>query len=286
MMESKTILAVIVLYRVPADASQAFCSLRSLMSSDPQIAAAIDAMICDNSPEEQPRPEGFSGLYLWDRTNPGLANAYNLTLGVALERGIPWLLLLDQDTSLTPEYLGEIIPASSHCRDQPEIVALAPRLAENGVICSPAYPPRLGPARAVPTCMSGVTSETLHAFNSGAVLRVSALQAMGGFPRDFPLDYLDHATFAQLQRRGGRLYLLDSVLEHQLSSNQEGRTDDAFTRRQAQVLAAERMFYNRFGTAGDRIRRRLRLLRACLGRVVRGKERGQTWRMLKSAIKP
>ena len=38
MMESQTTLAVIVLYRVAADASQAFCSLRSLMAADPQAA--------------------------------------------------------------------------------------------------------------------------------------------------------------------------------------------------------------------------------------------------------
>ena len=42
MMESQTTLAVIVLYRVAAEASQAFCSLRSLMAADPQAAAAID----------------------------------------------------------------------------------------------------------------------------------------------------------------------------------------------------------------------------------------------------
>src|ERR1700733_8624548 len=115
MMESQTILAAVVLYRVPADASQAFCSLRSLMASDPQAAAAIHVMICDNTPHEQLPPEGFSGPYLWDRTNPGVANAYNLALAVAVERGIPWLLLLDQDTTLTRGYLAEMLTASSLC---------------------------------------------------------------------------------------------------------------------------------------------------------------------------
>ena len=41
-MESQTTLAVIVLYRVTADASQAFCSLRSLMAADPQAVAGVE----------------------------------------------------------------------------------------------------------------------------------------------------------------------------------------------------------------------------------------------------
>lgn len=80
----------------------------------------------------------------------------------------------------------------------------------------------------------------LRAFNSGAVVRVSAIREMGGFATEFPLDYLDQATFAELQERGGRVFLL----------------------------------------------RRLRLLRAVLGRLLRAKRGAQTWRMLRSAVRP
>jgi GT2 family glycosyltransferase len=284
MAERVDILAIVVLYGMQAEVSPAYTSLTRLLSVS--SIPAIDLMLWDNNATEQPAPSQFLGIYRRDTSNPGLARAYREALAEAARRGIPWLLLLDQDTSLTHEYLVEMIAACSRCLEQSEIVALVPRLAQRGVVCSPAYPPRLGPSQAVLNGISGIASETLHVFNSGAVVRVSALQAIGGFPEDFPIDYLDHATFVQLQRRGGKLYLLDSVLEHQLSSSEEGRTDEAFTRRQAQVLDAEQAFYNRYGTAADRIRRRVRLLRACLGRVVRRKERGQTWRMLKSALRP
>ena len=72
-MESQTTLAVIVLYRVAAEASQAFCSLRSLMGADPQAAAAIDLMLFDNSPQPQPRPAGYTGPHIPNPVNPGLA---------------------------------------------------------------------------------------------------------------------------------------------------------------------------------------------------------------------
>jgi len=117
------------------------------------------------------------------------------------------------------------------------------------------------------------------------LLRVSAVRAIGGFPAEFPLDYLDHATFAELQAQGGRVYVLQSVLEHELSSNTE-RPSAAAARRQHMVLHAEQRFYARYGTPKQRWLRRVRLLKAVAGRLLRRKEAGQTWRMLKSALRP
>jgi GT2 family glycosyltransferase len=282
----QTILAIIVLYRVPAEASQSFCSLRSLMASDPQAAAAVDLMLVDNSPEAQPRPAEYTGPYIVNPANPGLAASYNLALQSAQRQGIPWLMLLDQDTTLTPDYLTEVFAQIDNRTQREEIVALVPRLTDGGVLCSPIHPPAFGPARPIADGAAGVSTDRLHAFNSGAVLRVTAVAAMGGFAEEFPIDYLDHSTFAALQDRGGSLYVLNATLQHELSSSHEGRTDLAFTRRQAGILDAEYRFYDRFGSAGDRWKRRLRLLRACAGRVLRRKDAGQTWRMLKSALRP
>jgi hypothetical protein len=162
-------------------------------------------------------------------------------------------------------------------------VALVPKLVEKGVMCSPAEPPVLG----VPLAWEheGLAGARLIAFNSGAVLRVGAVVAMGGFPDGFPLEYLDHATFAALQARGGRVYVMRSTLEHALSSNSE-KTDAASVRRQAVVLESERRFYARYGTLQQRGLRRVRLLKAAAGRIVRGREGGQTWRMIKWALRP
>jgi len=111
------------------------------------------------------------------------------------------------------------------------------------------------------------------------------LRAQGGFAAEFPLDYLDHVTFAELQARGGRVHVLRSMLEHELSSNTERRSVEA-ARRQSAVLDAERRFYARYGTRCERWLRRVRLLKAAAGRLVRGKEAGQTWRMFKAALRP
>jgi GT2 family glycosyltransferase len=285
-------LAVVVLYRMRAEQSPAFVSLRRALAqrgqrrgadADADADADVDVMLCDNTPWEQAAPEGFEGVYLRDTANPGLAACFNAALGKAAVDGCSWLMLLDQDTEVTDAYVEEVCCAAAAA--SAEVVALVPKLVERGVICSPAALPVLGVSRAVGIEAVGVSERRLFPFNSGAVLRVSALRAMGGFPAEFPLDYLDHAMFAELQARGGRVQVLRSALEHELSSNTE-RAGAAAARRQASVLAAERRFYARYGTPAQRWLRRLRLLKAAAGRLLRGKEAGQTWRMLKSALWP
>jgi GT2 family glycosyltransferase len=242
-------------------------------------------MVCDNTPEEQAAPEDFAGPYLRDTRNPGLAHWYQVGLERAAKSGQRWLMLLDQDTTVTAAYLEEVCRTVAEEGAHERVVALVPKLAERGVMCSPAKPPVWGPPHAVPAEAVGMSASRLFAFNSGAVLRVSAVQAMGGFPQEFGLDYLDHATFAGLQARGGSVLVMRSVLEHELSSNRES-VSAASARRQESVLEAERRFYARYGTMGQRCLRRIRLLKAAAGRVIRGKERGQTWRMVKWALWP
>jgi GT2 family glycosyltransferase len=251
------------------------------MQEFPELAEAMDLLIVDNTPQAQIVPAEYAGRYLHDGLNPGLAERYHYALGLAATEGFDWLMLLDHDTVVTSEYLAEVWARVGSVG--PDVVALVPRLTERGVVCSPAEPPALGPPRAWQA--EGPASARLIAFNSGAVLRVSAMLAIGGFSKEFPLDYLDHATFAALQDKGGLVYVLGAALEHELSSNTE-RKGAAAVQRQEAVLAAERRFYARYGTLGQRWLRRVRLLKAAAGRIVRGREGGQTWRMIKSALRP
>jgi len=289
------ILAVVVLYKRTAEQSQSVAALQGLLVEGRIGAEALDLMICDNSPYEQPAPAWIAGGYVRDVTNPGLARCYNQALRRAVEKGVAWLMLLDQDTTVTEEYLYEVLETAEALGRDQGVVAMVPKLIQGGVICSPIQPPRYGPARAVRAEYQGVAGGSLHAFNSGAVVRVSAIREIGGFPEEFPLDYLDHATFTGLQRRGGKLLVLRSELEHELSSNDQTgnnqagndqRGEDAISvQRQASVLDAEYRFYARYGSGAERRMWRFRLLRAVLGRVLRAKSGGQSWRMLKSAMR-
>ena len=284
MESTRRFLAVVVLYKMTFDQSRALTSLRKAISEDTVLAKTIDLMVCDNTPYHQVSPAGFTSHFYRDTTNPGLAHWYNLALENAAKSGIRWILLLDQDTEVTAEYITEAIAQSEAIEENIEIVAMFPKLMQNGIVCSPLTPPTYRHPRPFDKNFTGVATSRLHVFNSGSILRVSALKNAGGFPEDFPLDYLDHATFAALQSSGGKLFVLRSTLEHELSSSDVGRTDAAAIARHRSTLLAERKFYKLNGSLLDRFYRRIRLVRGALSVLI--KHGAVTWsfRMMKAAL--
>jgi GT2 family glycosyltransferase len=285
MEDQKRILAVVVLYKMTFSESRSLASLINACAEDQALAKTIDLMVCDNTPYEQTPPPGYSGQFYRDVTNPGLAHWYNLALKNASESGARWIMLLDQDTEVTAEYIAEAISQSEIAEEGREIIALVPKLTQNGVVCSPLTPPTYRHPLPFDKAFTGIAPLRLHVFNSGAILRVSALQAAGGFPKDFPLDYLDHATFAALQSRGGKLFVLRSSLEHELSSSNVRRTDAAAAARHRSTLLAERKFYQHNGSARDRIYRRVRLMRGAMGVLIRHGAVAWSFRMMKAALR-
>lgn len=249
-----SILAVLVLYKMPASSSPAYLSLVESLRSVPSASAAVDLMVCDNSPDFQLAPNDLPGKYVRDPTNPGLAAHYNAGLQWAHERGIPWLLLLDQDTTITHAYMEELLNLIAAPQADVPIVALVPKLVENGLVQSPRRPPGL--RREIPLApgMHGLLAERVHVYNSGAALKTSALKQIGGFSLSFPLDFLDHVTFHVLQSRGGKVYLLNAALPHELSGNRTDRhTDAAFWNRLRRIRDAEYSFYHSYGSTRDRL---------------------------------
>jgi GT2 family glycosyltransferase len=277
------ILAVVVLYKMGLGESRCLASLRKVLSEE-ELAATIELMVCDNSPYEQMVPVDFIGSFHRDTTNPGLASWYNLALNHAEKSGIPWILLLDQDATVTAEYIREVVARTMEMEERHEIAAFVPKLIQDGAVCSPLTPPTYRHPRPFDKSFSGVATVRLHVFNSGSVLRVSAVKDAGGFPEDFPLDYLDHATFAALQSKGGKLFVLRATLDHELSSSNVRKTDPGYIERHRSILLAERRFYSRYGSVKDRMYRRVRLLRGALGVLIKEGAVAWSFRMMRAAL--
>ncbi len=126
------------------------------------------------------------------------------------------MVLLDQDTVVTREYLDEVVAvASGEEAVPPSVAVLVPRLVDAGRLLSPHGRVRLRPRRLSngPGVVLGFSTH----LNSGSVLRLSAVRRVGGFPDGYPLDYLDHAVASRLREAGGLTWLLRSTLEHRLS---------------------------------------------------------------------
>jgi GT2 family glycosyltransferase len=262
-----SILAVVVLYKCSPSESQSFSSLVQIFNANPDLAKHFSIIIYDNSPHPH-RPEvavNVQVAYRHDATNPGLAAAYNFALTQAEETHREWLLLFDQDTSPTLSFLNELITCANNLRMEQSVASIVPKLLIGGKIYSPAahfidqirHQYRRS-NHAVGQDIVGVRQERLSAYNSGAVLRVSALRAIGGFPEDFWLDYLDHAVFHTLSIHGYFMYVMQSEIKHDAS---QLKIRDIPIWRQRNLLFAQILFVKHAGSFIDRSLYRIFLLR-------------------------
>ncbi|HEY3988870.1 MAG TPA: hypothetical protein VGM02_06195 [Acidobacteriaceae bacterium] len=214
------IFAVVVLYKQRPSTSVTVATLARALESS---GADCRVLLYDNSAEPgsaepgaspEAVPAGFR--YQAAPANRGLLGAYESALDRARAEGCGWLLTLDQDTALPVDFFSVIEPGLQAARDNPEIAAIVPHLAEGERLLSPAYV-GLSRTKPMPRSFSGVPRREARAFNSAALLRVQALDAIGGFDPCFWLDHLDSWLHHQLFLHGRCMYVLDVHLEHHFS---------------------------------------------------------------------
>jgi GT2 family glycosyltransferase len=260
------ILAVAALYQQSTSESHALSSFISIMQADPELASHFSLVVYDNSPEAQQVRNDFVFHYVHDPANGGLVAAYEYALTRAEKTGYEWLLLLDQDTTLTWEFLSELVACVSTLRTEDNVAAVVPKLLAQGIIQSPAEHfidyirhqfsrfPDASSREVV-----GVQHSRVSAYNSGSTLRVLVLRSMGGFPKEFWLDYLDHAIFHAIYAAGHHVYVLRAVLRHDLGG---GELNTLPIWRFRSILKAQTLFVKRVGNFGDRLLYRFWLLRS------------------------
>ena len=286
-MPNALIQCVVVLYGKTADESQALNSLVSICRGSPEIGQYLDLYIQDNSPASE---NGcFNALadlvrafeYRHAPENPGLAAAYNEALGRARENQIEWLLLLDHDTALDDRYFQNLLDAI-HSEAAGRACAFVPQLIKRQIVLSPQIAGRVFYHR-LPLGFVGFTSAPLVAFNSGACLKVASVVDIGGFPSEYWLDYLDHIVFHRLQAAGGRVYVLNSQLHHELSLvNIEAEVSVA---RYTNLLAAEWMYVKESNPRFGPLIHRARLSKRAASHFFRLKNKAYAFKTLSAAFK-
>ncbi len=236
------ILAVIVLYKLEPALSSSYTTLLESSAQAPHLDLTI--LLVDNTPGEAQAPElPPPTLYLRCPANLGLANAYNRAIELAQQRGCTWLLTLDQDSTLPADFLAAIGSIAAQVEATPAIAAIAPRLVSGSTPLSPHFF-RWG---AVPQWFrqgwSGVPSKPVFAFNSGAMIRIDALEQVGGYDPRFWLDASDAMLFRRLHQHGKRVFVAGSiVIGHQFSMKAtSGRISPS---RHRQMLLAESAFWD------------------------------------------
>jgi GT2 family glycosyltransferase len=212
------VLAVVVRYNTAVEDSETLQGLSAALAAHPDLAEGYHLLIWDNSPEPLPNPElpiPYTARHA--ERNLGVSGAYNHAMQYALQGGNPWMLLLDQDTTITAEFLRSMLHYGRKLESREDIAAVAPTVRTRGVVISP-LKQLFNRNRPYPAGLSGVAPGEATAANSGCLMRVSALAAIGGFNTDFWLDYSDMYVFHQFFLRGKKVWLAaDTELEHELS---------------------------------------------------------------------
>jgi GT2 family glycosyltransferase len=224
------------------------CTLSDSMTFQTFIASSRHALIdpaliavYDNSPIRQVSVAEEANLFAYrhDPANSGLAAAYNWAMEIAKLHGISWLLLLDQDSQLPSTFMASLIDAMELYDTNKSVAAIVP-FVKNGLADISPMRVRFGRLSPLPKQSPSLAKCEVTAINSGAAIRVSFIQSLGGFNLNYRLDCLDHWLFRQLFAQGKRVALSRSVLEHYLSVS-DYRNQVSLTRYRS-IISAEALF--------------------------------------------
>ena len=244
---------VLVLYKKKLEASQTFISLIDsyLRMNSSQLNFFL--LIYDNSPTKQELLSKipFRYQYIHDPQNSGLSVAYNYALRIAALMNFPWLLLLDHDSKLPLDYIFMIARVLESNSSNESIVAYVPKVICNGGIVSPSRIMLGIQSRPININYIGICDFQITAINSGSLLKVSFMEHIQGFNNLFQLDYLDHWLFDKIYLSGKKVYVFNSIVQHDLSVS--NMNTNMMVRRYINILESEKLFYLKYKSRGGNI---------------------------------
>jgi hypothetical protein len=135
--------------------------------------------------------------YIVDAGNAGIAKPYNLAWLNAIAHGCTWLLLLDQDTSLSENYIGRMLGGLDDATGAfRHVAAVVPQVVAGG---QPLAPREGFFGAALFTQHDRLCEgEMLITINSGALIATKFVTDVGGFDGRYWLDGLDTWLFMKI----------------------------------------------------------------------------------------
>lgn len=207
---------VIVLYKMRLEESPSFRSVYA--QAKRQTRAKIGFFICDNSPmADNKRSEYPDVHYEHHPENKGLGYAYNAAARYSRQKGLEWLILLDQDTILSDDFLAcyaETLPI------HPEVELFASQ------IFLPSKK-ELSPLRRWKAQKRSLQPDKLYLLkhylliNSGLCIKLALFERSGGYDERVWLDFADTQFIRRIMRIGIEQFYLLPCFCVQNFSNEE-----------------------------------------------------------------
>lgn len=178
-------------------------------------------------------------IYLHDPRNLGLNEAYNFALKKAEENGSQGLLLLDDDSFFSMEFILDL----KKQKFTEEVAVIVPKISTKERQISPLFATEYINRFSKPVTHPGFYEERIMGINSGSFWSIKFLREINGFSQDFPLDFLDHWLFFEVFSHHKKVQVINTTLKHDLS------VEDYTTlphERYEKILKAETLFYKKY----------------------------------------
>jgi len=207
------LLFVIVLYKNNLQSSASYVTLCEWFSAN-NVCGNI--LVYDNSPDsiEKIMDNHHVVNYIHDSSNPGVSKAYNVSAQFGYKRGKKWLVLLDNDTKISKDYLPQLMEAINNNYN---VKLFAPMLRTNGFFVSPsAYYCKKGfPKKKVNSGLQLI--KHINFLNSGLCINIEAFLEVGGYDERIQLYFSDYEFVDRFKKKHPQVYVLKTIMEHELS---------------------------------------------------------------------
>ena len=144
---------------------------------------------------------------LENQKNVGLAAAQNQGIELALEDGVDWILLLDQDSILDKDFVKNMLNTGLKYKNKKNIGFLTPRHEfDDGRPSVPTYSKGsfLKPRR-YHMSLAEIDDTLLFGMASGSFIPRQTLEEVGLMREEFWIDYIDYEFSFRVRKRGFRI---------------------------------------------------------------------------------
>ena len=210
---SSQVLAVVPSYRPNSD--ELLALVTELTSQGISVVVADDASPCTVDPLLRAAAD-LGARVVRHASNAGIARSLNDGLRFADEVGARWLLTVDQDSTLPPDYLVALLAAA----DSAELL-IGPGAV--GAVAAGGIADASGALSYPVTNVDGVDT-TAEVIQTGTIWAVDALLALGGFDESLGIDAVDAAACLALRRAGMRIVLAPGLeITHHVGDGRQVR---------------------------------------------------------------
>ncbi len=230
---------VIVVYKKDLNECLTLNLLKQILNEN-KLNEVVDILVYDNSPvvTKLLDKSSLNIEVVNDTSNSGISKAYNVALSKAEKNGHKWLMLFDQDTSVTAQSFMSQFNAIAQIGDK-KIVAIVPKIiGQNGKMISPMKVD--DKLNMYDLCDNKSVQKDITALNSSTMVNVEFLKSIGGFSTTYKLDMLDHWLFFQIRKKNCNVYVVNEIIQHELSVLDYNNMNE---QRYINILTSEKCFY-------------------------------------------